>query len=1232
MQSFTSQFLTSPVSIDQIREFTPQLVSQQPTFRLSDGTIYYGEVDRLTGLPQGQGIALFKFITADTGGNANRINTMHPNSPSAVSSSAPMELPWNTKKNLLKAFRVYRTDDRYGGQWENGQFHGEGVLLTSTFSYQGNWKDGHMHGTAIIQYERNYVDYYPKGENDTGMDMGVSTLFLRGLSYLSPFEDTTTKPKEYIGEMEQFRLRHGFGMMRYYNGDVYQGNWVNNRRHGNGKFLKSDGEIYEGMWERDERHGAGTIQYIDGNCFKGMLEHNLRSGEGMMIFTNGDQYYGNFAKNHIDGHGTMRFKNGDVYVGHWRDGIRHGDGKYTLKRKGVIVRGNFNKGLIEGNGTVEHPDVSLFVGVFERGERIKGTLFWISPSVGDVVGEEKGAKNEDSTPISLFDGVMGGAPSAPHSLPPASPQTQIIFSVGKKCYQGEWVGENMHGKGLLWYFNGDFYYGFFKNNKRHGPGNMRHIESGSEYSGNFVEDKQHGFGVEQAADGLIKAGWWENDEFVEGYHGEWNGSELHGVGRMRLAVETFLYHDCKKVYQKRGASASLQTSAIMLMDFFGIFQNGLRHGEGILKLPFISFRLDHNTTSAEEERRYDLYGPYSSEDDLTADARLNMKRKHPKSKDSARLSNGFLPRYHVIKACWVNDVLESNHSVWAFPSGEVYCGPLSKGVRAGSEGRLWIPNGSVYVGPWRENLPYGEGLFYAKNTLNPIYTLQDLNSKKTSNSSTRNNNPNLSCTLSANSLNGADSSVRDLVFGLWGALPSAENAFKNNNEEINDIQRTEQQPLQHVLVDYRDDYVLIGRWNKHMLPIATYKEHVVPQLNESAGIKRIASLVDSTQSQVIVREYESLVKGKSAVDPSQIASIKIPSSIPVGVHTGLSNVLYTSGVWVQTFFIGNYPMLVTPYIPGSAFDHHLQRLHRDEILPKDFSVPSHTSFFTESLRAVMEESKKKINLFSPDMKTRNVYNNNNASSNEPVEDDSSKKSLFEMEANIAGMGINMLTASNQYMQFGDQKETTNDFPSTPVNCCTFCKKAYNFFRSPKPCKLCLRSSCTSCLLPMELTSSRKPDIDALIARSLILHQRALQHSKNQTLNPEVNFDVYRNLSAQGITSVSVCVDCSLSVMLGIQTNTLWIPMPIIHSVLFPTSGIPHSHPNPVAGKEAVGMPPPHEAVPTAGPSNRPSLLTALPPFTEDPPCDNPTLGPSLYDTVEPAPQWGGLLGPWPCHT
>lgn len=38
-------------------------------------------------------------------------------------------------------------------------------------------------------------------------------------------------------------------------GDIYEGEWLNDKAHGRGKYKHSNGATYEGEWQFDKQHG-----------------------------------------------------------------------------------------------------------------------------------------------------------------------------------------------------------------------------------------------------------------------------------------------------------------------------------------------------------------------------------------------------------------------------------------------------------------------------------------------------------------------------------------------------------------------------------------------------------------------------------------------------------------------------------------------------------------------------------------------------------------------------------------------------------------------------------------------------------------------------------------------------------------------------------------------------------------------------------------------------------------
>lgn len=53
-------------------------------------------------------------------------------------------------------------------------------------------------------------------------------------------------------------IRHGFGVQEYPDGSKYSGGWVDDNITGKGKMYRSDGDIYDGEWRNNKAHGMGT--------------------------------------------------------------------------------------------------------------------------------------------------------------------------------------------------------------------------------------------------------------------------------------------------------------------------------------------------------------------------------------------------------------------------------------------------------------------------------------------------------------------------------------------------------------------------------------------------------------------------------------------------------------------------------------------------------------------------------------------------------------------------------------------------------------------------------------------------------------------------------------------------------------------------------------------------------------------------------------------------------------
>ena len=140
-------------------------------------------------------------------------------------------------------------------------------------------------------------------------------------------------------------MRQGSGRLVYANGDVYEGDWVENKRNGLGKLLQASGYVYEGTWVDNKAHGFGCCTYVSGNTYEGNWASNRRHGAGKSVSVNGDVYIGNWSQDRKHGNGEITHSDGNKYEGMWEDNKPHGEGVYTYIN-GNVHTGSFVNGKL----------------------------------------------------------------------------------------------------------------------------------------------------------------------------------------------------------------------------------------------------------------------------------------------------------------------------------------------------------------------------------------------------------------------------------------------------------------------------------------------------------------------------------------------------------------------------------------------------------------------------------------------------------------------------------------------------------------------------------------------------------------------------------------------------------------------------------------------------------------------------------------------------------------------
>jgi len=159
----------------------------------------------------------------------------------------------------------------------------------------------------------------------------AATVILKSSSRFPPGGAIVEGEGTYIGGFNIGGKREGDGKLRYFNGDVYEGDWLADERHGTGRLKYSSGAVYDGCFLNDARHGYGSLRYANGDVYSGAWEEDTKQGVGLFSWAaQRTTYEGSFHGGLMHGRGKYTFADGCVYEGQYVMGERRGRGVLTL--------------------------------------------------------------------------------------------------------------------------------------------------------------------------------------------------------------------------------------------------------------------------------------------------------------------------------------------------------------------------------------------------------------------------------------------------------------------------------------------------------------------------------------------------------------------------------------------------------------------------------------------------------------------------------------------------------------------------------------------------------------------------------------------------------------------------------------------------------------------------------------------------------------------------------------
>jgi len=383
----------------------------------------------------------------------------------------------------------------YDGPWERGCRHGAGGVLSTAAGdvFHGTWVKEALHGEGSHTNQRTGESYM--GQYSRGLRSGVGSATLRSSD-------------KYQGQWEAGVIAGEGCLVRAASGDTYQGQFQAGEPHGQARVTYGgSGDTYVGALSRGRRHGHGVHVSAkrDGEVYEGDFVEDARSGEGVLTSGDGRHVWrGRWQRGHLCGEGSYRCPE-YAYYGGWLDGKRHGDGHCEFVG-GESYEGQWRADSQHGHG--------LYRGAANCGEGAAAASS--SSTVAEAVG---GGRGGGGAAAAVGSGAGGGGGEAGRSSSSTSgalvERYEGEWVAGQREGQGEWldgkgttfkgtfVAGQLHGPGEARLPNSDVYRGEWRKGRRHGTGVIRFWD-GAQIEGEWLDDQLHGQGVHVSASGVRK--------------------------------------------------------------------------------------------------------------------------------------------------------------------------------------------------------------------------------------------------------------------------------------------------------------------------------------------------------------------------------------------------------------------------------------------------------------------------------------------------------------------------------------------------------------------------------------------------------------------------------------------------------------------------------------------------------------------------------------------------------
>ncbi len=117
--------------------------------------------------------------------------------------------------------------------------------------------------------------------------------------------------------------------------------------------------------------GIGSMKYQSGT-YEGRWKDGLRHGQGKFTWNTGDTYHGSWFKDQRHGNGVYKWNDGSKYVGHYSAGVRSGYGIYYYTN-GNVYEGTWQSNLKHGIANFYFKESVNIGGRYINNEYVNGT-------------------------------------------------------------------------------------------------------------------------------------------------------------------------------------------------------------------------------------------------------------------------------------------------------------------------------------------------------------------------------------------------------------------------------------------------------------------------------------------------------------------------------------------------------------------------------------------------------------------------------------------------------------------------------------------------------------------------------------------------------------------------------------------------------------------------------------------------------------------------------------------